>query len=82
MVPVLLKAGANPNQMITEDSILLYAISLYENHHDASVVKQLLNAGANPNFRCRGDYVDPTEDDFPRNANAGQSGRRPSPRPS
>jgi ankyrin repeat protein len=71
---VLLKAGADPNLDADGESILMVAMGYYANHHDPTMVKQLLEAGAAPNFRTSGDYSKP-EDDGPPGGCCGNSGQ-------
>lgn len=71
---VLLKAGADPNLDVGGESILMVAMGYYANHHDPTMVIQLLGAGAAPNFRTSGDYSKP-EDDGPPGGCCGESGQ-------
>ena len=58
----LLKGGANPN-FVEKDgqSILMKAVAWYQNHHDPTMVIELLEGGAAPNFRSEGEYLKPDE---------------------
>ena len=62
---VLLKAGADPNAQVGEISTLMSAMGSYSNHHDTTMVLQLLQAGAAVNFRTAGDYSAPDDGDGP-----------------
>lgn len=72
---VLLKSNANPNREVDGQSILMVAMSSYSSHHDPTMIIQLLEAGAAPNFRTNGDYI-AAESDGPPGAccpDAGQT---------
>lgn len=71
---VLLKAGADPNLDMDGQSILMIAMGNYANQHDPTMVKQLLEAGAAPNFRASGNYNKP-DDDGPPGGCCGSSGQ-------
>jgi ankyrin repeat protein len=63
---VLLKAGANANIVLHKDgsstdaydgtTALLQAVVAYSSHLDPTMVRALLDGGANPNYRSEGEY--------------------------
>jgi Ankyrin repeats (many copies) len=69
---VLLKAGANPNVVLHDDansadghsgaSALIQAIVAYPQYLDPTMVRLLLEGGANPNYRTAGEYRNGPDD--------------------
>jgi ankyrin repeat protein len=67
----LLRAGANPNVAMHADgtgdtdtgsTALLMAVVAYRNHLDPTMIRVLLEGGANPNYRTEGSYHIDVED--------------------